>query len=504
MVSLLFFKQVQVSDMQSVSSKLTGYVYTVVAVSLLLRLFFIGQYDLLAEEAYYWNYATHLDFGYLDHPPMVAVLIKLFIMLFGTHEFAVRCPAILCWGIATYYSYRWCELIQIGSGRFAVLLLSILPFFFLSSAVMTPDLPLIAAWSAALYYLYRAICLGQRSMWYWAGVAVGLGCLSKYTMVLVIGTTALYLLTSANTRRWLGRKELYLAAGIILLLFSPVIYWNATHEWLSFTFQSTRRFHQSRIYFSLHEVLGLLVLFLTPIGILGLGRFFKKNERFQLDPASQWFMQCYTLVPLLFFGAVSLTHGTKWNWIGPGLLALIPWLALCMAHQESWVRQWLKTGYILIFAYSVLFFCTTFGQPVFLNYVLLGKMISWEKLTQDFYQIATEEAKNSGKEVIFIPLERYTIASELAFYQAKQTQSHAQRKPYLINSPAEFGMSGLMFDLWADYDLKNKTIVFIGLIPDVFDTTPTEPLSPIKKIWAQSQGYGAHIRPIYYRVVQNF
>ena len=65
-------------------------------------------------------------------------------------------------------------------------------------------------------------------------------------------------------------------------------------------------------------------------------------------------------------------------------------------------------------------------------------------------------------------------------------------------------MSGLMFDLWADYDLKNKTIVFIGLIPDVFDTTPTEPLSPIKKIWAQSQGYGAHIRPIYYRVVQNF
>ena len=66
MVSLLFFKQVQVSDMKSVSSKLTGYVYTVVAVSLLLRLFFIGQYDLLAEEAYYWNYATHLDFGYLD------------------------------------------------------------------------------------------------------------------------------------------------------------------------------------------------------------------------------------------------------------------------------------------------------------------------------------------------------------------------------------------------------------------------------------------------------
>jgi dolichol-phosphate mannosyltransferase len=46
--------------------------------------------ELLPEEAYYWNYSRHLDIGYLDHPPMVAWLIRLGTMVFGQNEFGVR------------------------------------------------------------------------------------------------------------------------------------------------------------------------------------------------------------------------------------------------------------------------------------------------------------------------------------------------------------------------------------------------------------------------------
>ena len=67
-----------------------------VAISFLLRLFYIGQVELLPEDSYYWNYSQHLDLGYLDHPPMVAWLIWLGTHVFGGSEFGVRIGALCC------------------------------------------------------------------------------------------------------------------------------------------------------------------------------------------------------------------------------------------------------------------------------------------------------------------------------------------------------------------------------------------------------------------------
>ena len=80
--------------------RLRKFALAIAACSLLLRLAFSGAVDLLPEEAYYWNYAQHLDIGYVDHPPMIAWLIALSTGLLGHSEFAVRLPAIVC-GLAT-------------------------------------------------------------------------------------------------------------------------------------------------------------------------------------------------------------------------------------------------------------------------------------------------------------------------------------------------------------------------------------------------------------------
>lgn len=478
------------------------YLLTTIILSFLLRLIFLGQHDLLVEEAYYWNYAAHLDFGYLDHPPMIALLIKLSTSLFGINEFAVRCPAMLCWMITAYYSYQWCELIQAGTGRFAILLLSILPFFFLWSVVMTPDLPLMACWSAALYYLYRALCLQQSNAWYAAAVAVGLGLLSKYTIVLLVLATGLYVLSTAHTRRWLWRKEPYLAALIIVLLFSPVIYWNAEHDWMSFAFQSTRRF-QGKFYFSLHQLLGLLVLFLTPVGIIGLGRLLRRHSPVVIDPSTKKFIRYYALIPFMVFALFSLSRELKWNWIGPGLLALLPWLTLLMRHQRSTLKQWLYTTPLLLLGYAALFVCISFGQPVFFNQLFFSKMISWDKLTQSFYRIATA-MDVSGEAPILIPLDTYSIASELAFYQAKMAQSHPTYHPLRIHDASMFEFDGLMFKMWSQFPLQGKTVIFIGKEASAFDnnliTTATQSLSPIQQIWGLSQGQYNKLRPYYYQV----
>ena len=234
----------------------------IIFLTIIIRLAVMSNMDLIAEEAYYWNYANHLDFSYFDHPPMVAYLIKISTILFGTNEIAVRLPGIICWSIASYFIYRLSNEYKAGSGVYALLMLAVLPFFFVQSIIMTPDLPLLAAWAASLYYFHQALVKDNQGAWFKIGISFGLGMLSKYTIILLVPATLIYLLLNKSILKVLRSPSPYIASLIALIIFSPVIYWNAKHDWASFIFQSTRRFNEG-FEFSLHEIIGLLILFLT-------------------------------------------------------------------------------------------------------------------------------------------------------------------------------------------------------------------------------------------------
>lgn len=158
----------------------------VVGYTLLLRGAYIGPPELLHEEAYYWNYAQHLDIGYLDHPPMVAWIIHLGTTVFGDTEFGVRIGAYVCWLITALFSYKLTYRIFNKSTAFrALILIAALPIFFGVGLLMTPDAPLIACWAGTLYFLYRALIDEKRHAWLGVGIWLGLGMLSKYTIALL-------------------------------------------------------------------------------------------------------------------------------------------------------------------------------------------------------------------------------------------------------------------------------------------------------------------------------
>lgn len=481
------------------SQRFSFSVQAVFWLSLCLRIFFISNHDLQAEEAYYWNYSVHLDFGYLDHPPLIAILIKLSTTLFGLNEFAVRCPALLCWAVATFFMYLWCELVYKDSGQYSILLISILPFFFIDSCVITPDMPMLSAWSAALYFLYRALCLHEGRAWYAVGISFGLGLLAKYSMGLLIMATGLFVLSNHEQRKWLLRKEPYYAACITLLLFSPVLYWNYLHNWVSFSFQSTRRL-QDNFSFSLQELVGWLILFLTPWGLLGLRKLFKRSDHRALPVQTIRFLQIYTLMPLLVYSVFSCFHGTKFNWIGPGLLAILPWLAYLMTQHATARSQWFNSVPVLIGTYALIMCCISYGKPEFLNKLVFTKMVSWEQLTEDLYHIAAKQS-TQGSQPVFMPLDLYGIASELNFYQTKQGKMQPNLKPFSVVQ------RGLMYGFWTNPDsLHGKTIVLISPIKERFANNPiyaiTEQLSDIQTVWGVSQGKEARTVPYYYQIVR--
>ena len=123
-----------------------------VVCTVLLRLIYASRIELLPEETYYWNYSRHLDIGYLDHPPMVAWLIRATTTVLGESEFGVRAGAMLCGVIASLFVYRLTrELFDDASALVALVFMQVLPFFFFSGMMMTPDAPLTAAWAALLY-----------------------------------------------------------------------------------------------------------------------------------------------------------------------------------------------------------------------------------------------------------------------------------------------------------------------------------------------------------------
>ena len=225
----------------------------VLAYVVLLRFVFLGTLNLLPQEAYYWNYSQHLDIGYLDHPPMVAWIIWLGTQLAGNTEFGVRIGASITWIVAAFFCFQLTRNLYGKTAAFvAIMLFCILPFFFATGLLMTPDAPLTAAWAGTLAFLERALIGNRREAWLGVGLCMGLGMLSKYTIVLLGPATLLFILLDPGLRRWLWQPWPYLAVLIATLVFSPVILWNVLNDWASFSFQGARRFQEIDEVFSSH------------------------------------------------------------------------------------------------------------------------------------------------------------------------------------------------------------------------------------------------------------
>src|SRR5258707_3999769 len=92
-----------------------------------------------------------------------------------------------------------------------------------------------------LYMFSRAVVEEKKGGGYLAGAELGLCLLSKFTEIFLVPSTLLGLVLDRCYRRWLMRKEPYLALLIGALFFTPVILWNVEHDWASFGFQVSER-----------------------------------------------------------------------------------------------------------------------------------------------------------------------------------------------------------------------------------------------------------------------
>ncbi len=424
---------------------------------LLIKLVFMGYVNLIPEEAYYWNYAQHLDLGYLDHPPMVAWLIWLSTSLLNKSEFSVRLPAILCWFIAMIFMVRLTlNLFDRAAAYRAALLLAVLPIYFGLGFFMTPDAPLFTAWAACLYFLERALVGQQRRAWWWLGAWLGLGMLSKYPIALLGGGILIFLIIDRNSRRWLFRPEPYIAAVIALLLFSPVLFWNMRNDWVSFAFQGTGRWSGSH-HFGLHVLFGSILLLLTPTGFLAVTRVFWPGASNRAAPVRRseterrqylWAIT-FTIAPLSVFVAYSLVNIPKLNWTAPVWLAAIPLVAADMVPyslKNLWAKLtqpvWMSTIIALVFILSGSFYYIALGLPGAGSMYPERLFGEWREFADNVGRIKSAVDERSGSPTILVGMDRNFISSELSFYNS------SGGGPYNTGGSHLFGQRSLMWTFW--------------------------------------------------------
>src|ERR1700694_3764238 len=248
-----------------------------------LRLVAAAWTPLTFDEAYYWMWSKHLAFGYYDHPPAVAVVIRLGTMIAGDTELGVRLVSILLALPMSWAVYRAATILFGGQrvAATATILLNVTLMAAVGTLIVTPDAPLLVASSFVLVCLAKVLETGRGAWWLAVGAAVGAALLSKYTALFFGPAILIWLVSIPKLRRWLISPWPYLGGLVAVAIFSPVILWNADHHWVSFIKQIGRaRIEDFKPAF-IGELIPTQIAFATPLvfilGAMGIYALFRRN-----------------------------------------------------------------------------------------------------------------------------------------------------------------------------------------------------------------------------------
>ena len=305
------------------------------------------------DESYAITMSRRLEPSYYDHPPMMFWLTGAATRLVGNeNRLTARLPFILAFAVTTALVYLLgARLFGRSAGLWGAASLNLTLFFGVcAGGWVLPDGPLLLAAAAATLCLAEALFENPKESvgpWYAFGVFTGLALLSKYHGILLLTGAWLFLATSARHRFWLRRPAPYLSVAIALAIFSPVLFWNATHGWASFRFQAARGVAPPDAEGTpfLASIGGQASWMLPWIWVLLIMVFVGALREGRRD-AKRWLLACLAAGPIFGFTLLT-TLGTSGlpHWTAPGYFFLFPLLGADLARRvregSAWPWRWL-------------------------------------------------------------------------------------------------------------------------------------------------------------------
>ena len=309
--------------------------FIISGILILVRLAFISNTMLIDDEAYYAMYARHLAWGYIDHGPVVAFLIKLFTM-FTENAFTVRIGPIALITILTIILYRFGKSqFNEATGIALSLGLSANMLFHTNAVVMTPDVPLAFFSILAILYYYKAFFIDEEYLTA-AGALLGLAMLSKISALFPAIGIVLFPAIVKEKRHFYKNVNFYRSLVLAFLIFMPFVVWNLQNDLAFVRYQGA---HVSKAG-SFSEFLGLWIGLLFAAGPIYFYYaviqpiWMVRNYRAQSQ--QQLYFLSVTVAPLIYFIAQSLHSRMELNWLAPILSGGLFLFGLTIG--ENWTK----------------------------------------------------------------------------------------------------------------------------------------------------------------------
>ena len=327
-------------------NRLAGIVWILASIKLAIHLYAGRSYGYFVDELYNLALARHLDWGYVDVAPMIALIGRIELTLFGNSLLAIRIFAAIAGAAMVVLAGVIAR--ELGGGRFAqgfaALCTLLAPGFLALDHFLNVNAFEPLAWMTCALIVIRMIRTANPKLWVWFGVVAGLGLETKHSM-LIFGFALVAGLLLTRERRLLWNRWLLIGGAVALVIWLPNLIWNVQHHFPFLEEQanirrSGRDVSLSPLNFFAQESLAMLPLTL-PIWIAGLVWLFRGGYRalgwtwcittaiiLLMSPRVYYLFPAY---PMLFAAGAIAFERWQARWVKPGYCALMVLLGAILA-----------------------------------------------------------------------------------------------------------------------------------------------------------------------------
>lgn len=432
--------------------------WTFAGVLLGLRLLVLAviPLDLSGDEAYYWEWGRHLDWGYFSKPPGIAWLMALAGWIGGDTTFGVRLfAALLGTGSLAFMFLLALRLYGPAVAMITAIAFVANPANAALNFTLTIDAPLMFFWTLALLAFWQFIQPGARSG-KWGGLlllALTGGLLSKQMMLVFHPLAVLFLIVSKDYRSQLRRPALWgvMLGSLVALL--PPLWWNLRNEWIT-VHHTLHHFESGTVspgrqagrfleyvgsQFGIITPVIYVLLMALVVAAIGRWRRLGDRERFL------WLLGGPALLVILLLG---LRQRINPNWpavfYASTLVLVVAWAAGQWSLElklDRWRRVFapgLKLGIGCAVTVYLVAFALSLGLMKLPGLDPTARLRGWSQLARDVDAVRRE--RPGGRDLPIITQGHRFLTSELAFHLPDQP------RVYLFNSQPDRIAS--QYDLW--------------------------------------------------------
>jgi hypothetical protein len=227
-------------------SRLYPVVLWLAGVKLAFHLIIIQGYGWFRDEFYYIACGEHLDWGYVDHPPLVALVTATTRAVLGDSLAALRLPAAVAGAATVILAGELAR--ELGARRFgqglAALAVVVATIYLPLQHILSMNAWEPLLWSGVALFVIRALDRGHTREWVYAGLLSGIALQNKHSM-LFFGFALLVGLALSPARRVLQTRGPWVMGLIAAAIFLPNVMWQVRHGWPTLEFMEHARAHKN-------------------------------------------------------------------------------------------------------------------------------------------------------------------------------------------------------------------------------------------------------------------